>query len=330
MNGRVLLAVAGVGVLALSCGGSRQQRPAISEEGANQLFKLTQELNETLRQCEAMRSQVTIQEEYSLGNAVAINWVRQGGGLMLASDPEQRMHRTLNLIGQNLAAQSARPTLEWTFGVLEDPNTVNAVSAPGGYVFITRGLVKRVRNEAQLAGVLAHEISHVVLKHALTRYDDVKVNQCKLAANFQASQRMMRQVNKEVMPAELLHLLEALRNTGVLDLEKNPDLLRRLADPLVEQLVQQGYAHEDEFAADAMALHLIASAGYDPAEYVALLGTLEEGRGFSNHPGNRERQERLLALLDAAKKPGEDFPELPASNRGLVKQPVPAELAAAR
>ncbi len=125
-------------------------------------------------------------------------------------------------------------------------------------------------------------------------------------------------------------LLEALENTGVLDLEKNPDLLRRLTDPLVEQLVQLGYAHEDEFAADAMALHLITSAGYDPSEYVTFLGTLEEGGGFSHHPSNQERQKRLAVLLDTAKKPGEDFPELPASTRGLVKLSVPAELAAAR
>ncbi|HEX8699115.1 MAG TPA: M48 family metalloprotease, partial [Myxococcaceae bacterium] len=294
------------------------------------MIQLTQEMTETMRQCEALRSQVTVQEEYSLGHAVAINWVRQGGGLMLASDPEQRMHRTINLIGQNLTAQSARPTLEWTFGVLEEPQAINAASAPGGYVFVTRGLVKRVQNEAQLAGVLAHEIAHVVLKHAMTRYDAVKVHQCKLAANFRASQRMVRQMNKDVMPAEMSHLLEALGNTGVLDFEKNPGLLRQLTDPLVEQLVQQGYAHEDEFAADAMALHLIASAGYDPAEYVTFLGILEEGRGFSHHPSNQERQKRLVALLDAAKKPGDDFPELPASPQGLVKLPVPAELAAAR
>ncbi len=330
MNRRPWLAVVGVALLAASCGSSRQARPALSQEGANQLFKMSQELNETVRQCAALRSQVTVPEEYALGGAVGIHWVQQGGGLMLASDPEQRMHRMVNLIGQNLAAQSDRPTLEWTFGVLADPNAINAASAPGGYVFVTRGLVQRVENESQLAGVLAHEIAHVVLKHALTRYGDVKVGQCKLAANFQFSQRMTRQVNKEVMPDELLDLLEALRSTGVLDLEKNPVLLRRLVDPLVEQLVQEGYAHEDEFAADAMALQLIASAGYEPREYVTFLGKLPEGRGFSHHPSNPQRQERLLALLDGAKNSGDDFPELPPSPRGPVKHPLPAELGAAR
>jgi predicted Zn-dependent protease len=327
MSRHGLWILVGLGVLAASCGGSRPSRPALSQEGANQTFKLAQELKQTLSRCEALRSHVTIQEEYSLGNAVAINWVRQGGGLMLASDPEQRMHRTINLIGQNLAAQSARPTLEWTFGVLEDPQAVNAASAPGGYVFVTRGLMQRVDNEAQLAGVLSHEIAHVVLKHALTRYDGVKIGQCKLAANFQFSQRMTRHINKEIMPEELSHLLEALSTSGVLKLENDPVLLRRLTDPLVEQLLQRGYSHEDEFAADAMALHLMVSAGYDPGEYVTFLGTLPEERGFSHHPSNQDRQARLVALLAAAKNSGDEFPELPASTQGLVKLSLPAELA---
>ncbi|MDY7225913.1 M48 family metalloprotease [Hyalangium rubrum] len=321
--------IAGLGLLLSACGGSKPARPALSQEGANRTFKLVQEMNEATRRCEQQRSQVTIQEEYTLGSAVAVNWVQQGGGLMLASEPGQRMHRTMNLIGQNLAAQSGRPTLEWTFGVLEEPNTVNAASAPGGYVFVTRALLRSVRSEAQLAGVLAHEISHVVLKHSLARYDDVKAEQCKVAASMKFSLAMTRQVQKEVMPPELGRMLDAMHGTGVLDLDKDPELLRRLTDPLVERLVQKGHAHEDEFAADAMALHLIASAGYDPQEYITFLGTLPEGGGFTHHPAHRERQERLLALLEAAKSPQDGFSELPASPRGLVKLSVPAEIAAA-
>jgi predicted Zn-dependent protease len=330
MSRRVLLAgVMGLGALVASCGGSRSAHPHMSQEGGNRMLQLAQERAETLRQCDAMRSQVAIREEYTLGGAVAVHWVQQGGGLMLESEPEQRMHRTLNLVGQNLAAQSGRPMLEWTFGVLDDPNTVNAASAPGGYVFVTRALLRNVENEAQLAGVLAHEIAHVVLKHALTRYDDVKVGQCTLAANFKFSQGLTRQVSRELMPEELEVVLKSLDSMGALDLDKDTSLLRVLTDQLVEQLVQQGFAHADEFAADELAVHLIASAGYDPREYVTFLGRLPEGRGFSHHPCNRERQQRLQALLDA-KAPEDGFPELPLDTKALVKPPLPPELTVAR
>ncbi len=327
---RVLLAsLIGLSVLVASCGGpSRAARPALSQENANRTLKLARELAETTRKCEALRAQVTVGEEYALGSAVAMHWVRQGGGLMLASEPEQRMHRELNLIGQNLAAQSARPTLEWTFGVVEDPEVVNAASAPGGYVLVTRGLLRAVDSEAQLAGVLAHEIAHVVLKHAMTRYDEVKIGQCKVAANIRFSQRMFRQVNQDIMPPELLRLLDTLESTGVLPLDKDPSLLERLTEPLVEQLVQEGHAHEDEFAADAMALQLIASAGYDAREYIAFLGKLPEGRGYAHHPSPRERQERLVALLDAPRGPDE-FPSFPVPARGSAKRSLPVEFAAA-
>ncbi len=84
------------------------------------------------------------------------------------------------VVGQNLAAGSSRPEIAWTFGVLDDP-TVNAFSAPGGYVFVTTGMLALIDNEAQLAGILGHEIAHVTQKHALNAYKSGKVGACKVA-----------------------------------------------------------------------------------------------------------------------------------------------------
>lgn len=329
MSPRLLwVGLVGLGMLTASCGSSREARPALSQQGANRTFKLAQELNETTRRCEALRSQVTIREEYALGSAVAVNWVRQGGGLMFAGEPEQRMHRTLNLIGQNLAAQSRRPTLEWTFGVLEDPHTVNAASAPGGYVFVTRALLQGVDNEAQLAGVLAHEIAHVTGKHALQRYGEVKVTLCKVAVTLKGGGKIGRQTGADLTP-DSVDILVGAAEKGAgrsLDLDRNTDLLGTLTDKAVDSIVENGFGDKDEFAADEEAVRLMVSAGYDPEEYIRFIGKLPESkRGWANHPRKSERVKHLVALLKEAKQPAEDFPELPAGTTGLAKPTLPPE-----
>jgi beta-barrel assembly-enhancing protease len=82
----------------------------------------------------------------------------------LAADPA--LQRYVNVLGRWLALQTERPDLPWIFGVLDDAG-FNAFATPGGHIFVTRGLVMRMRNEAELAGVLAHEIVHVLKKHHL-------------------------------------------------------------------------------------------------------------------------------------------------------------------
>ncbi|EAU67724.1 putative Zn-dependent protease containing TPR repeats [Stigmatella aurantiaca DW4/3-1] len=210
---------------------------------------------------------------------------------MLANASEKQLHQYLNTVGRNLAAQSSRPTLQWTFGALQDPESFDAVSAPGGYVFLTRGLLQGVDNEAQLAGVLAHEIAHITLKHALTRYGETQVAQCKVNSALK------------------------LR-------------LDSLTDKVVDSIVANGFGKEDEFSADELAVHLLVSAGYEPQEYIQFLGKIPDSRrGFANHPRKADRIKRLVTLLETSKNPGEDFPELPAATQGLVKPPLPSGFA---
>ena len=94
---------------------------------------------------------------------------RQMAALLLQGkplDPTPELQRYVNLLGRWISLQSSRPHLPWTF-VVVDESDFNAYSAPGGYVFVTRGLVDRCTDEAELAGILAHEVAHVVHRHHL-------------------------------------------------------------------------------------------------------------------------------------------------------------------
>ena len=104
---------------------------------------------------------VTEAQEIELGRQMAALLLQ---GKPLDSAPE--MQRYVNLLGRWVSLQSSRPQLPWTF-VVVDESDFNAYSTPGGYVFLTRGLVDRCADEAELAGILAHEIAHVASRHHL-------------------------------------------------------------------------------------------------------------------------------------------------------------------
>lgn len=92
---------------------------------------------------------------------------REIAGRLLGAAPlvkDDKLQQYVNKVGRYVAAQSKRPDLNWTFGVIET-SSVNAFAAPGGYVFLTRGLYELLKSEAELAGVLAHEVGHVNARH---------------------------------------------------------------------------------------------------------------------------------------------------------------------
>ena len=94
---------------------------------------------------------------------------RQAAGNLLGAAPlvnDLKLQRYVNFVGRWVATQSERPRLKWHFGVI-DSNDINAFAAPGGYIFVTKGLYRLLKNESELAGVLAHEVAHVVHKDHL-------------------------------------------------------------------------------------------------------------------------------------------------------------------
>ena len=105
--------------------------------------------------------------DYSLEEEIRIG--RQISGNLLGAVPlvrDDKLQNYVNLVGNWVALQSGRQDLTWHFGVL-DTEAINAFAAPGGYIFVTKGLYRLLNNEAELAGVLGHEIAHVTQKHHL-------------------------------------------------------------------------------------------------------------------------------------------------------------------
>ena len=81
--------------------------------------------------------------------------------------PETELQSYVQRIGESLAAKSERPNLSWTFRLVDDP-TVNAFALPGGYVYVTRGLMSHLTSEAELAAVVGHEIGHITARHTVS------------------------------------------------------------------------------------------------------------------------------------------------------------------
>jgi predicted Zn-dependent protease len=181
---------------------------------------------------------VPVDEEIAIGHSVSASLL---GAAPLTDDPKQQAY--VNRVGMWLALNSERPDLPWHFGIIESPS-VNAFATPGGNVFVTRGLVERFNSEPELAGVLAHEISHVVLKHQL------------------------RDIQKNAKKGLVLDLatLKAGGLTG--------DAARAVARVGLEGYVH-GLSREDELEADRMGVVLAARSGYDPYGLVIVLQTLE-------------------------------------------------------
>jgi len=330
--------IAGLGALALSCTGVRLPNvPGPAGELVQTVNKgadvadTVQHMRKDSSECEKLATPPSVEEEYALGGAVALNWVQRGGGL-ISLDTDEKLVRYINIVGKNLGAQSPRPTLRYTFGVLRATESFNAISAPGGYIFVTLGLLRGVENEAQLAGVLAHEIAHISARHVLSRYSHVKVSQCKRAVAGSGTLKVAGQTGFDFTPRAVDELLGVLNNwKGVLDLDRNVELLANFADATARDIVDNGLDKDEEYAADELAVRMLISAGYDPREYMEFLAKIPDGKNsFTKHPKKTERVKRLVALLKTPELTSEGFPELPTDTKGLVTPPLPPEFTAVK
>lgn len=216
--------------------------------------------------------EMAVPEEIALGRDLA---ARILGAAPALPDPEIQAY--VNRIGRWLTLHTERPELPWHFAVAA-ADTVGAFATPGGNVIITAGLLQLMRDENELAGVLAHEISHVVHRHHTQAI--MKRARAELATDI-ATELAQQYVAKNPL------VTQALMSTGM-------------------NLYASGLDQQDEFAADRNGIIIAARAGYDPLGLVYLLTTLDsvgasEPRTqlmFSTHPPTRERIDRLAAVAD--------------------------------
>lgn len=206
------------------------------------------------------------EEEIALGREITGNLL---GAAPLVKDAA--LQKYVNSVGRWVASQSERPDLPWRFGVI-DSSDLNAFSAPGGYVVLTKGLYLKLTNEAQLAGVLGHEIAHVVRKHQLKLLQ--KQQLLSMGAGFLSDQ-----------------------------LTKGNDLISKVIGTGAE-ISARSLDKDAEYEADRLGLSYATRAGYEPFGLADVLQTLGQTSKddssvallFKTHP---LPDDRLSTLADA-------------------------------
>ncbi len=203
------------------------------------------------------------EEEIALGREIT--------GSLLGAAPlvkDEALQKYVNQVGRWVANQSERADLPWKFGVIDSAD-LNAFAAPGGYVLLTKGLYQKIQSEAQLAGVLGHEIAHIVKKHQL------KVLQKQQLLGYGASRLSGLFGKKDKLAKKAL-------NTGA-------------------EISARGLDKDAEFEADRMGLTLAYRAGYDAYGLPDVLQTIGQTNKsdssvallFKTHPSPDERLAKL-------------------------------------
>jgi predicted Zn-dependent protease len=219
---------------------------------------------------------ITPEQEYFIGRAVAAKLLGQ-----YQPYDNQWVNRYLNQIGQSLAAYSDMPE---TFGgyhfLLLDDEGINAFAAPGGLIFVSRGMLRCCLNEDEVAAVLAHEIGHVQLKHGLQA---IKKGRLTNVFSIMATEGVKQMAAPEI--AELTGLFE----DSIHD--------------VTSTLVSSGYSRAFERQADAAALTILERSGYDPFALNSMLAIMQQrldpkGLDFAKtHPDPEDRIKEIEPLL---------------------------------
>ncbi|HEY3446968.1 MAG TPA: M48 family metallopeptidase [Myxococcales bacterium] len=195
----------------------------------------------------------------------------------VSSDAE--LTRYVDGVGQRAAKASADPYgWAFTFKVIDEPKTVNAFAIPGARIYVFSGLIKTAKDEAQLAGVLAHEVGHVTKRHL--------------------AKRMVKQYG-----------LQSLSDAA---LGKDANVLAQIGTALVAEGLLLKNSRDDEAEADAVGVVTTSKAGYDPKAMVEFFQTLKAGEGnvpdfmayLSDHPLTADRIRALDADIAAKKLTG--------------------------
>jgi predicted Zn-dependent protease len=215
---------------------------------------------------EKQRVALTPEQETAMGLEARAQMAAELGGL----HPDQGAQSYLETLGERIVASSAAKNsgYQYDFHLLADPETVNAFALPGGQIFITAGLLRRLENEAQLAGVLGHEIGHVVARHS--------------------SQQLAKQ--------QFTQILVGAAGVAASSEDSSGQQAAAVA-AMVGQVINMRYGREDELESDTLGVRFLGESGYDPRALIDVMRILAEASGgasrqpefLSTHPdpGNR-------------------------------------------
>lgn len=216
---------------------------------------------------------LSVDQEVVLGLQSAPELAQQFGGL----HPDDTAQATVDRVGERLLSRGFKDEsvpYPFEFHLLADPQTVNAFALPGGQIFITAALFTRLETEGQLAGVLAHEIGHVIERHGAEHLAKANLTQGLVGAVAVGAS----DPDSPVSPQHAAAVAAA-----------------------IGQVVNMKYGRDDELESDQWGLTLMARAGYDPRSMERVMQILAEssgGRGgqpefFSTHPNPENRIERI-------------------------------------
>jgi beta-barrel assembly-enhancing protease len=231
--------LAGIGLLSLlfsslGCGGPHSGQSSEQPDligGLGTAFGMKQEKIDLLKKgvgvVQALEP-IGEAEEITLGEAVALEAFSRFGG----EYQNKEWTRYINLVGQTIAEVSNRPNLPFRFAILNSQEQ-NAFAAPGGYIFITVGLLKTLKNEAELAGVLAHEVAHVTERH------------------------MLETIRRGA-------ILGSVSEFTLTAMRKDPAMFSNVIEEMSELLFTKGLDRDKEFEADVVGIEYAYRAGYHP------------------------------------------------------------------
>lgn len=252
--GRILIALIVAGFSLISYFGSRSYNEVTEE---NQFVSVSPE------------------QEIVMGLEAAPEMSRQHGGL----HPDQGLQSYVDSVCQRLTANSEAGDTEWPFEchLLADGETINAFALPGGQMFITAALFERLETEGQLAGVMAHEIGHVVARHATQR----------------------------IAKMELTQGLSGAVVIATYDPDNPSSQGAAQVAALVGQLVNMKFGRDDELQSDRLGVEFMSDAGYDPRSMIGVMEILAEASEgsrppefFSTHPNPENRISRIQEAIE--------------------------------
>lgn len=253
LSGRLIIGLVIVVISLISYFGSKEFNPITGED---QYLSLTPE------------------QEIALGLQSAPQMIQEFGGLY----PDEEVQQQIKDIGNQLVNNSVAQDTPWQFDfhVLDDPDMVNAFALPGGQIFITTGLLSELDTEDLVAGVLAHEIVHVLARHSA----------------------------QQIAKSELTNGLVGA--VGVASGDANA----AQTAAMVGQLINMRYGRQDELQSDGLGVCLMISANYDPEAMIEVMQILAAAGGgqaqpefFSTHPNPENRIEEIeQAIANAAQE----------------------------